>query len=655
MTNLVTSKLETKIIIVIGVVLSLVLFLMSSIYFFSQSAQSKHYFKKQAQNLSERIEFNANINSSYYSSSSESNGKADKTLMNLIHGFSLRTLPDSAQEANFKAQGFKIGDKPIDVKLTSPNFRNPINKPGSTEELILRDFEKLFAEMRLERKNEFKRIKPANFAYWDKVETSNNEVYSYVYPIFAKKACLTCHGERKDAPDYILSSYSSGFGYSEGDFMGAITIYINQAFVEEEMWSGFFLPLFLGLFITVLILVVVIFTLKKIVGEPIKKIVSSAKNVSQGDLTQKITYEPDDEIGDLVDSVNIMVDSVKESVRDITDLTLHLNQVSLEISDTATRVLKNAENQSLTVQEIIQIMDKMNNTANQIVEDMQGLTINVRETRSSIEDLSGTIQEAARNIQEANQVFSQVIHEVQEGRYSIEQVNLSMSSISDKLEGLLMQIHNFDRVTRDVTSIVEKIARTAKQTNLLAVNASIESAIAGEAGKGFKVVANEIRALAEAATSDSQQIKEMLFNVRQLTTKVQDAVVETGQSARDSKNNYKSAEKTLEHITTFYSRSSLIMSRLSNLIDTQMRSSQQITMKTSDMNIRTSQVVEQVEAQKQISDKVNKSISSLSDTALRNKEASQEISQLTQDLISQAEQLQNAIKRFRVSESPQVL
>ena len=98
----------------------------------------------------------------------------------------------------------------------------------------------------------------------------------------------------------------------------------------------------------------------------------------------------------------------------------------------------------------------------------------------------------------------------------------------------------------------------------------------------------------------------------------------------------------------------MIMSRLSNLIDTQMRSSQQITMKTSDMNIRTSQVVEQAEAQKEISDRVNKSISSLSDTALRNKEASQEISQLTQDLITQAEQLQSAIKRFRVSETPQL-
>ncbi len=634
MVNQVTSKLETKIIVIVGIVLSLVLILISSIYFFNQSTQNKNYFKQQAQTVAELLEMIAHKNSEYAQGSNKAQDHQGSELINLIDAYSLNVQKDSANQTNEKSQRFKIGGYPIKLKFTSLNYWNPSNKPSLQEEAALRDFEKLFSEMRLERKTEFKTIQSSEYAFWEKIESENGDSYTYLYPIFAQKA---------------------GFGYSKGDLMGAISISIDSDYVEDQIWTAFFAPLLLGLIIVALVIVAVVLAMKRFIGEPIKKIVSSAKNVSQGDLTQKITYDPDDEIGDLVDSVNIMVDSVKESVRDIMDLTLRLNQVSLEISDTATRVMKNAENQSLTVQEIIQIMDKMNHTANQIVEDMQGLTINVRETRTSIEDLSGTIQEAARNIQEANQVFSQVIHEVQEGRYSIEQVNLSMVSISDKLEGLLMQIHNYDKVTRDITSIVEKIARTAKQTNLLAVNASIESAIAGEAGKGFKVVANEIRALAEAATTDSQQIKEMLFNVRQLTAKVQDAVVETGQSSRDSKNNYKSAEKTLEQITSFYSRSSLIMSRLSNLIDTQMRSSQQITMKTSDMNIRTSQVVEQAEAQKEISDRVNKSISSLSDTALRNKEASQEISQLTQDLITQAEQLQSAIKRFRVSETPQLL
>jgi len=655
MTNQVTSKLETKVIIVVGVVLSIVLILLSTIYYYNQSSQSKYYFKQQAKNLAERISFNTHSNSDLLASVNDSLVENTNDWLNLIHGHSLAQAPDTSEQDPKKSWNYKIGDATVHVKLTTLNYRNPLNKPNSQEEVILRDFEQEFAEMRLERKSEFKAIQPSQYAFWDKIEVKDKEEYAYLYPIFADKSCLSCHGNRNDAPEYIVANYVNGYGYSMGDLIGAISITIDSDRVDEEMWSGLILPMLLGLLIVSLVLAAVVLAVKKLIGEPIKKIVNSAKNVSQGDFTHKITYEPDDEIGDLVDSVNVMVDSVKESVRDITDLTLRLNQVSLEISDTATRVMKNAENQSLTVQEIILIMEKMNYTANLIVEDMQGLTINVRETRTSIEDLSGTIQEAARNIQEANQVFSQVIHEVQEGRYSIEQVNLSMVSISDKLEGLLMQIHNFDKITRDVTGIVEKIARTAKQTNLLAVNASIESAIAGEAGKGFKVVANEIRVLAEAATTDSQQIKEMLFNVRQLTAKVQDAVVETGQNARDSKNNYKSAEKTLEHITSFYSRSSLIMSRLSNLIDTQMRSSQQITMKTSDMNIRTSQVVEQAEAQKQISDNVNKSIISLSDTALRNKEASMEISQLTQDLITQAEQLQSAIKRFRISETPHLL
>jgi methyl-accepting chemotaxis protein len=223
------------------------------------------------------------------------------------------------------------------------------------------------------------------------------------------------------------------------------------------------------------------------------------------------------------------------------------------------------------------------------------------------------------------------------------------------LEGLINQIQVLERNTRDVAGTTDIAARTAKQTNLLAVNASIESAIAGEAGRGFRVVASEIRNLAEQSAAAAQQIQNMILEIRQNVMKIVDSVVETNQAALDSIAIVRDAEKTLDKITQYYSRSSSIMSRLSGLIDAQMRSGQQVTMKTTDMTIRTSQMMEQTELQRATGQKMMKAIETLSETTAKNKTASEEINQLSQDLIAQAEQLQNAIRQFKMAETTQVL
>jgi len=653
MSNHLTARLDKKIVIIFSVIITVVIVLMSSIFYVRQVSQLDDQLKEHAVRIARKKHGELNYNAMLFEKSKISISEENASLLNLVHAQAFINQNDSASAQGSEAFVEKIGENTVFAKQTALNYRDPLNKPDKFEEEALRQFEKIFAEQE-DRTKSVDLEHLAKMAVWEEAEFNGEDAYRFVFPVLAKSQCLYCHGEQEQAPQFIRETYSNGFGYNKNDLIGAISLAVSADAVDGPALTSLIYTLIIAVISIAASVGIVYYFFQQSLAEPLNKVVTSARSVSQGNLSEKVSYEPNDEIGDLIDSFNVMVDAIKESVRDITDLTMRLNQVSLDISNTATGVLKSAENQTMVVQEISQTMEKMEATATQIMEDMQGLTINVRETRTSIEDLSGTVQEAARNIQEANQVFSQVIHEVQEGRFSIEQVNLSMVGISDKLEGLHLQIQQFDRNTREISGIVENAARTAKQTNLLAVNASIESAIAGEAGKGFKVVANEIRALAEESTTASQQIKDMIFNIRRDALKVQDTVLETNQSARDSVATVSDAEKTLEKITQFYSRSSSIMSRLSNLVDTQMRSSQQVTMKTSDMNIRTSQVVEQAEAQRALGKKVTEVVNTLSDTALRNKEASQEISQLTQELINQAEQLQSAVRRFKLTETPQL-
>jgi methyl-accepting chemotaxis protein len=537
------------------------------------------------------------------------------------------------------------------IRQVSQNFRNPSNKPDAFEEKALKQFAKDLQESKAKGQS---KINPESIGVWEESKLDGKPVYRYVQPIFIRKQCLTCHGDRALAPEYVQAKYETGYGYRAGDLRGALSIIVPADITKQAVTSNLIVGILLTLFGIGIAVALAFVLLKRFLSEPLQRIASSAQRISEGNLTERMNYDSADELSLVVSSFNTIVDTVKESVRDVLDMTMRLNQVALDISNASTSVMKGSEAQSAAIKEVMQSVGKMEGATVNVAEGMQGLTINVRETRTFIEDLIGSIQEAARSIQDSNQVFSQVINEVQGGKFGIEQISLTILSITDKLDLLRQLVGQLERNIRDLTIISDASARTAKQTNLLAVNATIESAVITESSRGFRVVANEIRGLAEQSAKASLQIQDMVTVIQQGMYKINDTILETNQGVRDSFNTVKDAEKTLDKITQYYSRSSTIMNRLSSLVDAQMRSSQQVTMKTTDMTIRTTQIIEQAEQQRATGQKILKSIDGINDTIRRNKDASQEITHLTQELIGHAEQLQNAVRQFKLSESTRI-
>ncbi|MBC8042160.1 MAG: methyl-accepting chemotaxis protein [Rhizobacter sp.] len=649
MANQFGNRLDRKVVLIVSVVLAVTFIGLSVILYFRQAQQFETELRDKAARVSSTLQGAWEFNAATLVRNHIEVTDTTSEIINIIHFNPRLVRIDTAKATNEDGTPVADQDATFEIKQTSILYRNPKNKPDEYEEEVLRVFESKLSEARLNRKDT--RTNPDEIATWKETDVGARRVFRYMQPIYIKKQCLHCHGRRDEAPEYVRENYEGGYDYRVGDLRGAVSIIIPADSVKASLSGNLWFIIFLGLGAIAIAIAIIYFLMQQVIARPIQRIVSSARSVSQGNLTERVSYEADDEIGELADSFNMMVDNIKEAVRDIIELTMRLNQVAIDIGNTSTSVLKSAENQSVVVQDVLQTMGKMGTSISSVTDDVQGLTINVRETRTSIEDLIGTVQEAARGIQDANQVFSQVINEVQGGKFAIEQVNLAIGGISEKLESMVMQIQQLDKASREITNVADIINRTAKQTNLLAVNASIESAIAGDAGKGFKVVAEEIRNLATQSASASQQIQDMVIGIRQTVASSVDSVAEATQTARDSISVVRDADKTLEKITQFYSRSSAIMSRLSGLVDTQMRSSQQVTMKTTDMTIRTGQVMEQAEIQKNAGLRVLKTVEGLSETAMKNKEASLEISQLTQELINQAEQLQDAIRRFKLNDS----
>jgi methyl-accepting chemotaxis protein len=97
--------------------------------------------------------------------------------------------------------------------------------------------------------------------------------------------------------------------------------------------------------------------------------------------------------------------------------------------------------------------------------------------------------------------------------------------------------------TKTIDTISEKISQITEQTNLLSLNASIESARAGEAGKGFAVVAEEIRKLAEQSKVSTEEIKEIIVNIRNKSDKATGAIIAAENIAKEQE---LAVSKTLE-------------------------------------------------------------------------------------------------------------
>ncbi|MGY2237727.1 methyl-accepting chemotaxis protein [Pseudomonas gingeri] len=230
------------------------------------------------------------------------------------------------------------------------------------------------------------------------------------------------------------------------------------------------------------------------------------------------------------------------------------------------------------------------------------------------------VEEVARNAistSEASRVSEQT---AQRGREQVQETVTSIGALANGVSDTSGRIQQLAGRVQDISAVLDVIRSIAEQTNLLALNAAIEAARAGDAGRGFAVVADEVRALAHRTQVSTQEIEQMIGNIRQ----------DTGQAVTAMQNSRDLVGATLA-----------IAQRSGEALD-------EITGSISQINERNQLIAAATEQQAQVAREVDRNLVGIRTLSEQVMLGAQQTDRAGQELAQMAGDLHATVGRFKV-------
>lgn len=253
---------------------------------------------------------------------------------------------------------------------------------------------------------------------------------------------------------------------------------------------------FMGLIflISVLVSLAIALLLSRMIATPLKRIVASLQEVSNGNLTiEQVKIDATDEIGVLANAVNTMQSSVRNIIVTIVVETENVNK-ALEVSNA------NIVDLTANLEEFSAIVDQLSAGLEETAASTAEINATSLDIETAVDTIAGKAQEGALSASEISKKAIQLKDNSLALQTDANETRLSIKKLMDEA---LEKTKEVERIR----ALSQVILQISSQTNLLALNAAIESARVGEAGKGFAVVAEEIRTLAEDSKETVKEIE----------------------------------------------------------------------------------------------------------------------------------------------------
>lgn len=235
--------------------------------------------------------------------------------------------------------------------------------------------------------------------------------------------------------------------------------------------------------------------------QAILRLLDELASLADGDLTVQATVT-EDITGAIADSINYAVEALRELVTTINESAILLDGAAKTAESAAGQLSAASEAQSKQVASASHAIGRMVN---------------------SIEEVSG-------DAERSSDVARHSVDVAHKGGEAVRRTIEGMNAIRETIQDTSKRIKRLGESSQEIGNIVELINDIADQTNILALNASIQASMAGEAGRGFAVVADEVQRLAERSANATKQIEVL---VRTIQADTNEAIVSMERSTTD--------------------------------------------------------------------------------------------------------------------------
>lgn len=439
-------------------------------------------------------------------------------------------------------------------------------------------------------------------------EVEGLAVFKYSYAKYTEMVSnaikLTNENKLLDAKALVDGDSTIHYNNTIASLHNLITIQVNEGkklYTESEnTFKRTIIQFIIILLFIILQAVFITIKIARAVSKPVQTVTNKLREISDngGDLTQRIGIDTRDEVGELSKTFDKFMDKLQTIITNVIR--------SAEVIASSSQQLSSATNEYGIAME--QISVTVNGVANSTAENMAV----VQQTTASLTEAAIFSETTANASRKTSENSLKVKEAAGKSANQVTDIVNAMNSIAYSSQEVSTTINDLGESSQKISEIVKLITKISEQTNLLSLNAAIEAARAGEAGKGFKVVADEIRKLADSTSKSAEAITHL---VNENQVKVEKTI--------------KSVEEVDLAVSTGVKRANKVKSNIDEIIHNITDVVEQIT-----------DIDKAVEKQADITEQIAKGMSNIADNAGDMTASTEEMNASVEEQVSTLEEIE---------------